>query len=185
LLRGDPNVEVDGWEIDDVYAPRDSSEFHVFEVNTNSNASMDDVLAWAFAARWWTNYCWALYAKAIDVAPSFNGWPKNGPDDPRFSPGRLIVDGVPELEGLNPLYYKLLLGGGQFLKEMYVLDGSWSFYLNSLTTQIVSKALSGNVVDLILIQITLKHCALFFQACLKPAADKDLMTLLNPAARLS
>lgn len=151
-----------------------------FELNLNSNASMDDVLAWAFAARWWTNYCWQMYDQAVKVAPgiikgdapgiklSVKGWPTNGPADPRFSPAR---------DTIGP---KMNIGGTQFLGGMYVLDSTWPQYLNSLTAQIVAKALTGNVLDLILIQIVLKHCGLFFKSCLNPAADPDILKLLNP-----
>ncbi len=100
------------------------------------------------------------------------------PTDPGGAP-------LPEPYGGEPKGYIFYLGGQQFLKGMTVMDGSWSSYMNSLTAQVVAKALSGNVVDLILIQITVKHCALFFKSCLNPTADQDLMTLLNPTARLS
>ncbi len=187
LLRGDLNVEVDGWDVRAVYAPRDSEDFHLFAFNTNGNASTDDILAWAFAAKWWINYCWKLHDEAVKVAPTIGKkWPKSGPDDAVFAPSRIIVDdGFMPGPGNAQENYIFYLGGQQFLKGMAVMDGSWSSYMNSLTAQVVAKAISHNVVDLILIQITVKHCALFFKSCLKPTADQDLMTLLNPTARLS
>lgn len=186
LLRGNENVENFPWEPSSIERGPDSEEFQLFSSNLNGNASLDDRLAWAFAARWWSNYCWQMHDQAVKVAPgiskgdapgiklSVKDWPKNGPDDPRFAPKREYT--LQDVGGP----YQATIGGTQFLAGMYVFDSSWPLYLGSLNTQIVAKAISGNVLDLILIQFVLKHCGLFFKSCLNPAADPDIMKLLNP-----
>lgn len=184
LMRGSENLENFPWEPRSIAEGPNSPAWKTFASNLQSNASMDDVLAWAFAARWWSNYCWQMYDQAIKVAPgiskgdapgiklSVKNWPKDGPADPRFAPNRDIIG-----KGMN-------IGGTQFLGGMYVFDSTWPLYLGSLNTQIVAKAITSNVLDLILIQFVLKHCGLFFKSCLNPAADQDILILLDPKAVL-
>lgn len=186
LMRGNENIENLPWEPASIAQGRDSEAFKMFEGNLNGNASLDDRLAWAFAARWWSNYCWQMHDQAVKVAPgiskgdapgiklSVKDWPKDGPADPRFAPKREFT--LQDVDGP----YQATIGGTQFLGGMYILDSTWPLYLGSLNAQIVAKALSGNVLDLILIQFVLKHCGLFFKSCLNPAADPDIMKLLNP-----
>ena len=193
LMRGNENVENLPWEPASIAQGVDSDDWGLFKTNLNSNASMDDVLAWAFAARWWSNYCWQMYDQAIKVAPgiskgdapgiklSVKGWPKDGPADPRFVPKRVIGTVYDPSTASN---VEINVGGTQFLGGMYVLDSTWPLYFSSLNAQIVAKALTSNVLELILIQIVLKHCGLFFKSCLNPAADQDIMALLNPKAVL-
>lgn len=184
LMRGSEMAEALPWEPVTIAGGRNGEAWGNFELNLNSNASLDDVLAWAFAARWWSNYCWQMYDQAIKVAPgiskgdapgiklSVKNWPKDGPADPRFAPNRDIIG-----PGMN-------IGGTQFLGGMYVFDSTWPLYFGSLNAQIVAKAITSNVLDLILIQIVLKHCGLFFKSCLNPAADPDVLKLLNPEEKL-
>jgi len=189
LMRGNENLENLPWEPMSIDLGPNSEEFKGFAGNLNGNASLDDVLAWAFAARWWSNYCWSMYDRAIKVAPgvvkgdapgvktSVKTWPKDGPSDPRFAPSRVIGTIYNKTQAYEQ---EITIGGTQFLAGMYVLDSSWPLYFGSLNAQIVAKALTGNVLDLILIQFVLKHCGLFFKSCLNPAADPDIMKLLNP-----
>lgn len=189
LMRGSENLEHLPWEPRSIAQGPNSEDFQLFASNLNGNATVDDRLAWAFAARWWANYCWQMYDQAVKVAPgiikgdapgiklSVKGWPMSGPADPRFAPKREFT--LQDIDGP----YQAAIGGTQFLAGMYVLDSTWPLYFGSLNAQIVAKALTSNVLDLILIQFVLKHCGLFFKSCLNPAADPDIMKLLNPATK--
>lgn len=191
LLKGNENLENLPWEPMSVRHNHEEADFKLFADNLSSNASIDDILAWAWAARWWSNYCWQMYDQAVKVAPgiskgdapdiklSVKDWPKDGPADPRFAPKRKFT--VPAIDGYGP--YEVDIGGTEYLNGMYVFDSTWPLYFGSLNAQIVAKSITTNVLDLILIQIVLKHCGLFFKSCLNPAADPDIMKLLNPATK--
>lgn len=148
----------------------------------DGNADQDDALAWGFAARWWLNYCTNLYEQACAPPTSLfkTGWPKNGPADPRFAPGRSFVYRSP-LTGVDE---PGRLGGSQGLDGMVVLTTSWPVYFAALKAQILIKALAGRVVDLVKIQIVLKHCALLLHNTLDPDADLRRFLVTDKEVRI-
>lgn len=175
LMRGDQNVEIFEWPAALVDGTKqDVGELLLMEINNlNNNATKDDILAWAFAARWWNAYCWRMYEQAVAVAPGIKlkGWPKNGPADPRLAPKVEYWFSQDGYEGATNL------GGSFFLRGQMVVTNTWPLYLGSLNAQIIAKALMGNVFDLILIQIVQRHVALVFKACCAPDAQIiDIMT---------
>lgn len=113
----------------------------------DSAASIDDVKAWAYAARWNLQIAWDEYETAVKKANTAGTVAKErrNPDRPNFRPDRI-----------NPLNKRPLGGYDIILGEPWIATSSWPNYFASLVLQIVGKAIQGKVTTLIQIQIAMK-----------------------------
>lgn len=150
-------------------------------------ASTDDVLAWAFAARWWVNFAWQAFndaacvtqvsdevddtihcagARGVDVYKQFSewGWPFMGPGAPQLAPNvKNPITGSP-------------LGGYQYIAggDILLAKDSWPKYFATLVAQIVAKSVQRRVGTLIEIQIVMRGVA-FFMAQMSTPDDPEVV----------
>ena len=138
----------------------------------NSEASADDVAAWAHAAFWWLRPCIELYKEAVTVAKKFTaaGWSPNGPADERLAPGRLFAWDVEDV----PDAFKTPIAGydySKLLEGLPFFDSSWPKLFVSIGVNIIGQTFAGHAATLVAIQILLKHCALFLFECTTPSPE--------------
>lgn len=122
-------------------------------------ASQDDILAWAFAARWWITRCWLLYSELEDRV-------KSG------QPGAQLEEyGATNPDSIPPTFVSLVngrsLGGIEILEGgnaalPWLLTGSWTQYFVSLVAQVVLQSVKGSLSNLVAIQVAMRQASATF-----------------------
>ncbi len=117
-------------------------------------ATVDDMLAWSYAAMWWRNHAVDQYDAARRATASLRQripeWPAGGPDDDRLAPDVNLSDWG-------------LLGGTDRLHERAVFSVlNWPAYFDSMADMILLSATQRRLITQIKLQAILRRTALLF-----------------------
>ena len=132
----------------------------------NQAASMDDVSAWAFAARWWISFAWQQYADASEAWQQLD-WARSVAPDSLPPTGKSLIPGAQLTTG--GLSFGLLEVFGD--SPPWLLTGSWTQYFASLVAQVVAQTVQHNVNTLIEIQIAMRSVAMMMQSILSAGPE--------------